>query len=136
MEFLDKTGVATLWNKIKDYIGTETKKYLPLSGGTMTGGIECRTPNNSLLYSIETAGDVSNNHGSGYIQCKNVVTNHSVTIQGGRIDIYGGNGTDTIPDKIGFSDRNIYIYFRQNGISHEYKFNLQKLIDDGYLIEE
>jgi hypothetical protein len=33
MEFLDKAGVTTLWNKIKSLISQETSKYLPLDGG-------------------------------------------------------------------------------------------------------
>lgn len=33
MSFLDKTGLTTLWSKIKAL----TSKYLPLSGGTITG---------------------------------------------------------------------------------------------------
>lgn len=135
MKFLNINGVTTLWNKIKEYVGTETKKYLPLSGGTMTGDIVRKTADNTIICAISTAGNISHNEGSGYIWCKSIVTGSNTTIQGGRIDISGGSGTDTIPNKIGYGNENIYIYFLQDGISHEYKFNLQKLRDDGYLIE-
>ena len=33
MSFLDKTGLTTLWSKIKDL----ASKYLPLDGGTIMG---------------------------------------------------------------------------------------------------
>ena len=33
MSFLDKTGLTTLWSKIKALVS----KYLPLTGGTITG---------------------------------------------------------------------------------------------------
>ena len=33
MSFLDKTGLTTLWSKIKAL----ASKYLPLTGGTITG---------------------------------------------------------------------------------------------------
>lgn len=36
MSFLDKTGLTTLWSKIK----TLSSKYLPLSGGTITGDLQ------------------------------------------------------------------------------------------------
>lgn len=35
MKFLDKTGLTTLWSKIKDLMS----KYLPLTGGTITGNV-------------------------------------------------------------------------------------------------
>lgn len=35
MSFLDKTGLTTLWSKIKAL----TSKYLPLTGGTITGDL-------------------------------------------------------------------------------------------------
>ena len=36
MSFLDKTGLTTLWSKVK----TLSSKYLPLSGGTITGDLQ------------------------------------------------------------------------------------------------
>lgn len=35
MRVLDKTGLTTLWSKIKDLVS----KYLPLTGGTITGNL-------------------------------------------------------------------------------------------------
>ena len=35
MNYLDKTGLSYLWNKVKTLVGS----YLPLSGGTITGNI-------------------------------------------------------------------------------------------------
>ena len=35
MSFLDKTGLTTLWSKIK----VLASKYLPLTGGTITGNL-------------------------------------------------------------------------------------------------
>ena len=35
MSFLDKTGLTTLWSKIKALVS----KYLPLDGGTITGNL-------------------------------------------------------------------------------------------------
>ncbi len=39
MSFLDKTGLTTLWSKVKDL----ASKYLPLTGGTITGNLELGT---------------------------------------------------------------------------------------------
>ena len=222
MEFLDKTGVSTLWNKIKDYVGTETKKYLPLSGGRMTGDISgYKNSHGTVYWSIGTNGNVDANEGTGWIMCstpggtdtivqgggfdiygdkhlqiredditiddtsiigyskseadsrylnisggtmtgdivrKNVsnstlysigtvansgqilcfnnITGYDTKITGGIIELFGGNGTATIPDSIEYSHDNIHFTFIIDSTSHTYKFNLQKLIDDGYLIEE
>ena len=35
MNVLDKTGLTTLWSKIKSLVS----KYLPLTGGTITGNL-------------------------------------------------------------------------------------------------
>lgn len=35
MKFLDKTGLTTLWSKIKDLMS----KYLPLTGGAIYGDV-------------------------------------------------------------------------------------------------
>ena len=35
MRVLDKTGLTTLWSKIKSLVS----KYLPLTGGTITGNL-------------------------------------------------------------------------------------------------
>ena len=130
MEFLDKTGVVTLWNKIKDYIGTETKKYLPLSGGTMTGDIVRKDSQNRTIYTI---GTVAN---GPWIQCNDNGNGHNIKINGESILIFGGAGTDTIPERIRYSHDNIHFIFQKDTTAPTYKFNLQKLIDDGYLIQE
>ena len=137
MEFLDKTGVKTLWSKIKEYIGTETRKYLPLSGGSMTGTIRYKTPNDIILCDVGTFGDVSHNQGTGRILCDSV-NNVSVLIQEGSIKAFKKlpyADSNTQPRGIEYSSDNIYITFRQNSTDNEYVFNLQKLKDDGYLIK-
>lgn len=136
MEFLDKTGVVTLWNKIKDYIGTETKKYLPLSGGTVTGEIAHKTPNGKYLYSLGTNGNVAMNEGTGWITCVNIGYANSI-LSGGSLRLQRlGTKSDTEPNYIQYSFDNIHIGIDPSGVRHIYKFNIQKLIDDGYLIEE
>ena len=130
MEFLDKTGVATLWNKIKEYVGNETKKYLPLSGGTMTGTIVYENGDNTTLCSINSGG------GIGWISCKNANLDINTDILGGVIQVYKSDRSDTEPRMIYYQYDNIYIVFnRQDNTERKYKFNIQKLIDDGYLIE-
>lgn len=42
MSVLDKTGLTTLWSKIKALVS----KYLPLTGGTITGNL---TVNGTLI---------------------------------------------------------------------------------------
>lgn len=36
-QYLDKTGVQTLWNKMKSYVSKQTDNYVPLSGAKMSG---------------------------------------------------------------------------------------------------
>lgn len=36
-QYLDKTGVQTLWNKMKSYVSKQTSNYVPLSGAKMSG---------------------------------------------------------------------------------------------------
>ena len=136
MEFLDKTGVSTLWNKIKDYVGTETKKYLPLSGGTMTGDIARQTPNGTTLYSLRTNGNVAMNQGTGWITCINIDYAKAILSGDGLSISRLGTKSDTEPNYIRYSFDNIHIGIDPSGVRHRYKFNIQKLIDDGYLIEE
>ena len=137
MEFLDKTGVSTLWNKIKDYIGTETKKYLPLSGGTVTGDIVRKTSDNTTLYSIGTNGDIAHNSGTGWISCKDADTGGETFMCGAGIQVTKNNPSDGEPRMIYYQDDNIHITIYHQGSAEQiYKFNLQKLIDDGYLVKE
>ena len=97
MKFLDSTGLGVLWNKIKG-------SFLPLSGGTMTGDIVYKAPNDTILCNIGTNGNVNANEGTGWIGCVNAITEDSTTIQGGRIDVFGnkniciGNDDITIDD--------------------------------------
>lgn len=125
-QFLDATGLSVLWNKIKS-------TFLPLSGGTMTGRINYKSPNGTTLYNIATNGDVAHNGGTGFIQC---LTNsgRDVAIQGGGIDISGDRTSGIELYHIRYSYDNIYIAFDYSG--RRYKFDLQKFIDDGYLIKE
>ena len=48
MSFLDKTGLTTLWSKIKAL----TSKYLPLTGGTITGDLELGTENKAIDFFV------------------------------------------------------------------------------------
>ena len=110
--------------------------YLPLSGGNMTGRIEYKTPNNTVLCEIGTNGNVNVNQGTGWIVCKNSGADVKSTIQGHGMRIYTGNASDTEPTYIEYFNDNIHITFHRDNTKQIYKFNLQKLIDDGYLIEE
>ena len=130
MEFLDKTGVTTLWNKIKNYIGTETQKYLPLSGGTMTGDIVRKDASNRTIYSIGTLANTP------FIVCYNNNNAHNIKISGSEIEVFRGGGTATTPNMITYGGDNIRFQLFPDSTGRIYKFNLQKLIDDGYLIEE
>lgn len=79
MSFLDKTGLTTLWSKIKAL----TSKYLPLSGGTITGnltlngtvnisGITINSNNSKRLVDLKTFSQTDNSNGAYYIQgCTN-----------------------------------------------------------------
>ena len=110
MKFLDSTGLSVLWNKIKS-------TFLPLSGGTMTGDIVRKTPNNTTLYSIGTNGNVNANEGTGWIVCTNAISNRKTQIQGGLITISGGDSRVEI-----YSD-----IIRLNGVS---------IIDEAITTEE
>lgn len=74
MSFLDKTGLTTLWSKIK----TLSSKYLPLSGGTITGnltlngtvnisGITINSNNSKQLVDLKTFSQTNNSNGAYYI---------------------------------------------------------------------
>lgn len=75
MSFLDKTGLTTLWSKVK----TLSSKYLPLSGGTITGnltlngtvnisGITINSNNSKQLVDLKTFSQTNNSNGAYYIQ--------------------------------------------------------------------
>lgn len=54
MSFLDKTGLTTLWNKIK----TLMSKYLPLSGGTITGDLKLGSKDKTVgFYVYDSSGN-------------------------------------------------------------------------------
>lgn len=48
MSFLDKTGLTTLWSKVKDL----ASKYLPLTGGTITGNLELGTETKAVDFFV------------------------------------------------------------------------------------
>lgn len=54
MSFLDKTGLTTLWSKIK----TLSSKYLPLSGGTIIGNLELGTPDKPADFFVYNSAGV------------------------------------------------------------------------------
>lgn len=129
-QFLDATGLGILWNKIKS-------TFLPLSGGTMTGNIVCKSPNNTVLLGIGTAGDVQHNNGTGWITCKDANSGAFTHMLGSGIQVFTNNLSDGEPKAIFYQGDNIHIAFYHQGSAGQiYKFNLQKLIDDGYLIRE
>ena len=106
MKFLDSTGLGVLWNKIKG-------SFLPLSGGTMTGTLtmtetlNCKTPNNTILYSLSSNGDVAHNHGTGWIHCKNADSGHAAILSGGQVNIYGDKHLQITGDDITIDDVSI-----------------------------
>ena len=105
--------------------------YLPLSGGTMTGDIVRKDDQNRTIYNI---GTVAN---GPWIQCFDRRNGRNITINGSEIKVFGGGGTATIPNNIRYAWDNIHFsLWPDNQTNRIYKFNLQKLIDDGYLIEE
>lgn len=99
MKFLDSTGLGVLWNKIKS-------TFLPLSGGTMTGGINYKSADKTVLCNIGTNGDINHNNGTGWIRCS---TNDGtdLTISGGQIDIYGSKHLQISEDDIKIDDTSI-----------------------------
>ena len=118
--------------------GGASGDYLPLSGGTMTGDIIYKSPNESVLCSIGTQGDVAHNNATGWIACDNIGSGYRTIIQGNGLRAYAQNSSETAqPYQIEYFYDNIYIYFHpDSSTTRKYKFNLQKLINDGYLIEE
>lgn len=79
MRVLDKTGLTTLWSKIKDL----TSKYLPLTGGTITGnltlngtvntsGVIINSNNSKQVVDLKTFSQINNSNDAYYIQgCTN-----------------------------------------------------------------
>lgn len=79
MSFLDKTGLTTLWSKVKAL----ASKYLPLDGGTITGnltlngtvntsGITINSNNSKQVVDLKTFSQTDNSNGAYYIQgCTN-----------------------------------------------------------------
>lgn len=79
MSFLDKTGLTTLWSKIKAL----SSKYLPLDGGTITGnltlngtvntsGITINSNNSKQLVDLKTFSQIDKLNDAYYIQgCTN-----------------------------------------------------------------
>ena len=111
--------------------GLDLNDYLPLSGGTMTGDIVRKDDQKRTIYTI---GSVAN---GPWIQCFDQGNGRNITINGSEIKVFGGGGTATIPNNIRYAWDNIHFsLWPDNTTNRIYKFNLQKLIDDGYLIEE
>lgn len=54
MSFLDKTGLTTLWSNVKAL----TLKYLPLTGGTITGNLELGTPDKPADFFVYNSAGV------------------------------------------------------------------------------
>ena len=79
MRVLDKTGLTILWSKIKAL----ASKYLPLTGGTITGnltlngtvntsGININTNNSKQIVDLKTFNQINNSNDAYYIQgCTN-----------------------------------------------------------------
>ena len=56
MSVLDKTGLTTLWSKIKDL----ASKYLPLTGGTITGNLTVNGTLTTNAINIAINGSIYN----------------------------------------------------------------------------
>lgn len=141
MKVLDETGMGVFWALVKEYIANHveevTNNYLPLSGGTMTGDIVRKNAGNTTLYSIGINGDINHDSGTGWITCKGADTGGQTIMCGNGIQVIKNNPSDGEPRVIYYRDDNIHItIYHQGSVEQTYKFNLQKLIDDGYLIEE
>lgn len=128
-QFLDATGLGILWNKIKS-------TFLSLSGGAMTGNIEYKAPNGTLLCRIGSNYATPNDKATGQLICTHSPTRNQVFITGNNVDVRAAQGDDTAPSRIIYSSDNIYIRFELADNRRNYKFNIQKLIDDGYLIAD
>lgn len=132
--------------------GLDLNDYLPLSGGTLTGSVYMTggTPQlqligiggmlsfkdieNNTLASIYTFNDHSpvNDKSYGIIYCKTDDDSSSSNLSPGYLTLQSNGGAVGEPNQITYRYNNIVITM-PNGT---YKFNLQKLIDDGYLIQE
>jgi hypothetical protein len=74
MRVLDKTGLTTLWSKIKAL----ASKYLPLTGGTITGnltlngtvntsGVIINSNNSKQVVDLKTFSQINNSNDAYYI---------------------------------------------------------------------
>lgn len=125
--------------------------YLPLSGGTMTGSLymtgspqlmliggssdlSLKDVENNTLAGIYAFNDHSpvNDKTSGIIYCKNDDNSAEGNLSPGILILRSNNGAVGEPNQISYKYNNIVITMPGG----TYKFNLQKLIDDGYLIQE
>ena len=128
---IEKSGGSPTEVFATDGSVVDMNTYLPLSGGTMTGDIVRKDDQNRTIYTI---GSVAN---GPWIQCFDQGSARNITIDGSEIKVFGGGGTATIPNNIRYAWDNIHFsLWPDNTTNRIYKFNLQKLIDDGYLIEE
>ena len=128
---IEKSGGSPTKVFATDGSVVDMNTYLPLSGGTMTGDIVRKDSQNRTIYTI---GTVAN---GPWIQCNDNSNGRNIKINGSEIEVFGGGGTATIPNNIRYAWDNIHFsLWPDNTTNRIYKFNLQKLIDDGYLIEE
>ena len=109
MEFLDKEGVKTLWNKVKSLVTEKVGNYLPLKdGGTISSS------NTFLLPQTTTIGAGSINLDSKLLTAGSTATQQVIVSYGTVLTLKN------------------YSY---NGTVHSYNLNVKKLIEDGYFTE-
>lgn len=144
------TEVFATDGSIADLSTVGDGKYLPLSGGElsgslfMTGGpqlmligggsvLSLKDVENNTLASIYAFNDHSpvNDKTYGIIYCKNDDNSAEGNLSPGILILRSNNGAVGEPNQISYRYNNIVITMPGG----TYKFNLQKLIDDGYLIE-
>ena len=109
MEFLDKEGVKTLWNKVKSLVIEYGSSYLHLRGG----------------------GTISNSNTLRFPQ--------TTTISGGSINLDSkattAGSTATQQIILNYGTVLTLKNYSYNGTVHSYNLNVKKLIEDGYFTE-
>ena len=129
------TKVFATNGSIADLSTVGDGKYLPLSGGTVTGTIfgkkkswskgfiSLDTPNNKNLLRISTNGDVNHNVGTGWISVANVTSGSKTILSGDYLQISKGEDTIKITcNDIQLNDASIIpsALTEEGGVSRDY----------------
>lgn len=149
---IEKTGGSPTGVFATDGSVVDMNTYLPLSGGELSGSLYItggsqlqligiggnlyfKDTENKIMAGIETQSDYSpvGGHGAyGTIYCRYTDDSSKSTLSPGGLSLTGNSGPVGEASGIYYSYSNISITMPGG----RYRFNLQKLIDDGYLIEE